>query len=144
MPDELRVAVVGDRIHISGKKKTGGTPRVGEKSVGHVGKLVLLPAGDRSGTLTAKFPTVEDARYYFLVLELADGSLDSKDVKLTADTNYEWSARTEAGQTILRVAAAGGAEVAASSAPSATVKGVGFASTVRSQGNEVDLTITFK
>ena len=144
MPDELRVSVTADRIRISGKKKAGDTPRVGEKSVGNVGKLVLLPPGDRSGTLTAKFPTTEDVRYYFLVLELADGTLDSKDMKLAADTNYEWSARTDAGQTTLRVAVAGGTEVASSSAPSDAVKGVGFASTVRSQGNEVDVSITFK
>ena len=143
VPDELRVNVTGDRLRITGKKKTGGAPRLGEKSAGHVGKLALLPPGDRSGTITVKFPTSDDVRYYFLVLELADGSLDSKVVKLVPGTDYEWSAKTEAGQTTLRVAAAG-AQVEASSAPSATVKGVGFASTVRNQGNEVDMTITLK
>ena len=142
VPDELRVTTVGDRVHITGKKKLDTAPRLGDVSAGHTGKLALFPPLEGSGTIAIKFPSIEAVRYYYLVLELADGSLDAKDVKLAADTTYEWSLKSDGAQTTLRIAA-GGMEVGSSTAPKETVKGAGFAVTVRSKGNEADVTITF-
>ena len=138
--DELRVTV-SDRIHLYGRKR-GEVVKVTGRSVGHVGKLVLLPAGDRAGKLTVKVPTVEEVTHYFAVLELADDSLETKSLKLAKDKSYDWSVKSEGGQSTLSLMA-DGKEIATLKAPMEKLKGYGFAATVRSKGNEADLYMTF-
>ena len=140
LSDELRVTV-SDRVHLYGMKR-GGEVKVTGRPVGHVGKLVLLPAGDRAGKLTVKVPTVEEVTHYFAVLELADDSLDTKSLKLVKDKTYEWSMKSEGGQSTLSLMA-DGKEVASLNGPADKVKGYGFAATVRNKGNEADMAITF-
>lgn len=140
MPDELRVTT-SDRIHLYGKKR-GDTVRVTGREIGHAGKVVLMPAGARSGTLTVKVSTVEEVTHYFAVLEMADESLETKSLKLVKGKNYLWSVKEEGGQTAFRIMA-DGAEVASLTGGSDLVKGFGFAATVRAKGNEADATITF-
>jgi hypothetical protein len=140
LPDELTVTR-GDRVRIYGKRRIDGAPSVRGRGTGHLGKLVLLPPADRKGTIVLKrdFGTT----FYFAVLELPDDELDSKQMKLKEGKSYEWSVKSENGRTTLRVIDANGTEVASNAAETDKVLGVGFAATVRSQGNEVDLTISY-
>jgi len=141
-PDELRVTSSTNRIHIYGKKKADGN-RFEGKPGGHVGKLVLFPPADRSGSLTARLPTAEDVRTYYAALELDGETLETDQVELAARTAYEWSVKSENGTTQLSITSAG-KDIVSLSAPTDKVKGVGFASTVRWGGNEADLAITVK
>ena len=123
----------------------GGALRIGRvtgREIGHVGKVVLLPAGPRSGTLTVNVPTVEEVTHYFAVIEMADESLETKSLKLVKGKKYLWSLKAEGGQTAFRVMA-DGVEVASLTGGTDSVKGFGFASTVRAKGNEADATVTF-
>ena len=140
MPDELRVTT-SDRIHLYGKKR-GDTVRVTGREIGHVGKVVLMPAGVRSGTLMVKVPTIEEVTHYFAVLEMADESLETKSLKLVKEKKYLWSLKVEGGQTAFRIMA-DGAEIASLTGGTDLVKGFGFAATVRAKGNEADATVTF-
>ncbi len=140
LPDELHVTFT-DRIHLYGKRR-GDVVKVTGRSVGHVGKVVLLPAGDRAGKLVAKVPVVDEVTYYYAVLEMADDSLETKLLRLAKDKSYDWSMKTENGQSTLRLLL-DGKEFAALNGPSEKVKGYGFAATVRSKGNEADLLLTF-
>ena len=140
MPDELRVTT-SDRIHLYGKKR-GDTVRVTGREIGHAGKVVLLPAVPRSGTLTVNVPTVEEVTHYFAVIEMADESLETKSLKLVKGKKYLWSLKAEGGQTAFRIMA-DGVEVASLTGGTDSVKGFGFAATVRAKGNEADATVTF-
>jgi hypothetical protein len=51
--------------------------------------------------------------------------------------------KSENGRTILRVVDGNGVEIGSNAAETDKVLGVGFAATVRTQGNEVDLTMTY-
>src|SRR4051812_11327831 len=53
MPDELRVTTTG-QIRITGKKKDSPCKQVRGKLACHNGKLVLIPAGERSGKISVK------------------------------------------------------------------------------------------
>jgi len=139
MPDELRVNVVTTGLHLYGKKR-GETARVQNRPTGHVGKVVLLPVGNRSGQLSVKVTWAEEVTYYYAVLEVND-ALETTVLKLVPGKNYDWSFKTENGQSTLKVAD-GAAELASLSGTADAVKGFGFAGTVRTKGNEADLTIT--
>jgi hypothetical protein len=140
LPHELTVTTT-DKIRFYGKRRTKGAPSVLGKPTGHLGQLVLLPTGNRKGTISLKkaFGTIR----FFAVLELPDDALDSKDIPLKEGKNYAWSAQTEGDQTTLRILADDGSEVASSKGPANKVRGLGFAVTARTEGNEVDLTITY-
>jgi hypothetical protein len=140
-PDELRVVTTSNKIHLYGKKREEGKFVVDGRPILHSGKLALLAPSDRTGKLSIKVPSAEDVTYYFAVLQFADGTLDAKRLKADLNKTYDWSVKTEAGQTTLRVLD-GQTEVVAVKAPGEKVKGVGFASTVRWKGNESDLTFT--
>jgi hypothetical protein len=142
MPDELRVVVSSGKIHIVGKKRIQ-EKKVGGEPICHSGKVALLTGANRSGKLVMKGTASKDTTDYFAVLELADDSLSSSYVELTAGKSYDWAVKADAGTTTLRITD-GATEVIAVSAPSDKVKGFGFASTVRWQNNEADLNITFE
>lgn len=138
LPDELRATVGAADIHLYGKKR-GEVVQLQGRPTGHVGKVVLLPPGERKGRLAAKVGSAEEVTLYFAVLEMAE-ALETKPLKLTAGKNYDWTVKVENGQTTLRVLD-GTAELAALSGPADGVKGLGFAATVRNKGNEADLLI---
>ena len=139
IPNEL-IVTTGDHVHFYGKKR-GRVVDVLGKPTGHVGKLVLLPPGDRSGTLTLKkaFGTA----FFFTSVEIPGNALDSKRVELKEGNTYTWSIKTEGPNTIVRVLASDNAEISSQSVPKDKVLGVGFAGTVRNEGNEIDMTINF-
>ncbi len=138
LPDELHVNIGTASIHLYGKKRTDAL-RVQGRPTGHVGKAVLLPASDRSGTVVAKVPSAEEVTSYFAVIELAD-SLDTKPLKLDQGKTYNWTVKSENGTTTFKVTD-GATELAAFSNPTDSVEAVGFAATVRNIGNEADMTI---
>ena len=139
IPNEL-IVTTGDHIHFYGKKR-GRVVDVLGKPTGHVGKLVLMPPGDRGGTLTLKkaFGTT----LFFTCVELAGNALDSKQIDLKEGNTYSWSIKTEGPNTVVRVLAPDNTEVSSQSVPKDKVLGIGFAGTVRNEGNEIDMTINF-
>ncbi len=139
-PSELTVTT-SDKIHFYGKRRSDAAPMARGKPTGHIGQVALMPPGDRQGSLVLKkaFGTT----MYFAVLELPDDTLSSKQMELKEGKTYSWSVKSENGTTTLRVASADGIEMAVNHAPSDKVLGVGFAGTVRNQGNEIDMTITY-
>jgi hypothetical protein len=139
-PDELHVATTANRIHLSGKKRADSM-KVDGRLICHSGKLALLTPAARTGKVSIKVPAADDVTYYYAVLELMDGTLETKMLKVVPKKDYDWSYKTEAGQATLRVVD-GAAEVASITVPGEKVKGYGFASTVRWKGNESDLTFT--
>jgi hypothetical protein len=141
MPDELRVVVNSGKVHIVGKKRTG-EKKIGGEPICHSGKVALLAIADRSGKLVTKGPSSRDTTDYFVVLETGN-TLKSSYVELTAGKPYDWSVKAEGGTTTLRLIDAG-KQVISVSAPTSDVKGYGFASTVRYQNNEADMTVSFE
>lgn len=139
IPNELIVTTT-DHIHMYGKKKSRVVQVLGVPT-GHVGKLVMLPPGDRSGTLMIKksFGTTK----FLNCFELAGDKLDSQEMKLSEGGTYNWSIKNEGTNTTFRLTSADNKEIAHHTIESANVLGVGFAGTVRNEGNEIDLTITF-
>ena len=137
--NELRVTT-SERIRIHGKKEDD-TGRLDGKIVFHTGKLALFPPGERSGQLTTKFPTQNDVRSHFAVMELAD-SLNTKEVKIEAGKTYTWTVKEDRGNTFLKIES-GGVETATLMEATSKLKGIGFAATARWTGNEVDLIVTF-
>lgn len=137
--NELKVTT-SDRIHIFGKKvyEAGW---VGTALHFHLGKVVLAPPGDRTGTLSVKQPSGSDSISYYLVLDLGD-KLKTKWVTLKKGPTYIWTLKTAAGVKKFTVLEEG-KEVCVLSAPEATVAGFGFAATARWPGNEVDLAAEF-
>jgi hypothetical protein len=138
IPNELIVTVT-DHIHVYGKKKSHVVQVLGVPT-GHVGKLVILPPGDRSGTLTIKksFGTT----LFFNCFELAGDKLDSQEMKLSEGVAYHWSVKNDGTHTAFRMTSPDNKEIA-HTIDSANVLGIGFAGTVRNEGNEIDLAITF-
>ncbi len=139
IPREFTVATT-DKIRFYGKKKTDGAPSVRGKPLGHLGQLVLLPPGDRKGTISLK--KAFGLTRFFAVLELPDDTLDTKESALKEGKNYDWTTKAESGHTTLRILAADGSEVAAISGATDKVRSFGFAATARNKGNEIDMTIT--
>ncbi len=140
IPDELHVNFGDGTIHLYGKKRLDAAPRYQGRPIGHVGKVVILPSADRAGKLTTKTSSAEDSTTYLAVIEL-DNALEAKPVKLEADKTYDWSIKSEGGNTVFHLSD-GAADVANFSRPSGEFKGAGFAATVRFKGNDADLTIT--
>ena len=140
LPSEF-IVTTGDKIHFYGKRRTDGAPSVRGQPTGHLGQLVLLPKGDRSGTLSLKkaFGLI----HFFAVLELPGDALNSKPIELKEGQSYTWNIKSENGQTTLHILGADGSEIASNSAPADKVQGVGFAATARNKGNEIDMTITY-
>lgn len=139
VPNELIVTVT-DHIHMYGKKKSRVVEVLGVPT-GHVGKLVMLPPGDRSGTLTIKkaFGTTK----FLNCFELAGDKLDSQEMKLSEGNTYNWSVKSDGTKTTFRITSPDNKEIASHTIESADVLGIGFAGTVRNEGNEIDLAITF-
>ena len=107
-----------------------------------MGRVALLPLGDRGGKLTVKVPSSLDVTYYMIVFETADGKLEAKELTLAVGKTYTWSVKAESG-TVSYVVNEGATAVAKLSSPQANIKSFGFASTVRYKGNESDLLATF-
>lgn len=141
LPKEFTVTTT-DKIRFYGKKRTDGAPSVRGKPVGHLGQVILLPPGDRKGTISLK--KAFGLARFFAVIELPDDTLDSKEITLKEGNSYGWTAMAGNGVTTLRILAADGSEVASISGPSDKVRGLGFAGTVRNKGNEIDMTITYE
>ena len=140
LPHDLTVTTT-EKIHFYGKKRTKGAPTILGKPTGHLGQLVLLPPGNRKGTISLKkaFGLIR----FFAVLELPDDTLDSKDMTLKEGKSYTWSAQTENSRTTLRILAEDGTEICSANGPTDKVRGFGFAITARNEGNEVDMTVTY-
>lgn len=141
MPDELRATTTG-QIRITGKKKVQQCPQVRGKPGCHVGKLVLIPPGDRTGKLSVKQPSANDLLYHFACVELPGEALDSKEIKLETGVEYTWEVKTAAETTTFTIRSKSG-DLVRMSAPKDKFLGYGIAATVRYKGNEADLTITF-
>jgi hypothetical protein len=141
LPSELTVSTT-DHIRIWGKRKSDAAPTVRGITTGFIGQIALLPAGDRSGTIFLKkdFGNTE----YLVALELADDTLESHQVKLKEGKTYNWSVKTENGQTTLRILDPDGTQLYTQSGAADKVVGYGFAATCRNRGNEVDMSITYQ
>ena len=108
-----------------------------------MGKLALVSPKARSGKLIVKVPTNKnnDTTRYLIILELGEGKLEPKALKLEKG-EYGWSARIDGDVLTLRVTE-NGADVATVSAPAKDVTGYGLAATCRFVRNEADITMTF-
>jgi hypothetical protein len=137
--DELKVTT-SNRIRIHGKK-VYDAGWVGQALHYHLGKVVLAPWHDRTGTLSAKIPSGSDSISYYIALDMGS-ALRTKWVTLEKGKTYPWTLKTEAGVRKLAVFD-GSKEIAALSAPAADVAGFGFAATARWPGNEVDVAAEF-
>lgn len=139
-PREFTVTTT-DKIRFYGKKRTDGAPSVRGKPSGHLGQVVLLPPGDRKGTITVKkaFGLVR----FFAVLELPEDTLDCKESTLKEGKTYTWTSKAENGRTALRILADDGSEVTSVNGPTDKVRALGFAATARNKANEIDMTITY-
>lgn len=141
LPREFTVTTT-DKIRFYGKKRTDGAPSVRGKPVGHLGQLILLPPGDRKGSIVLK--KAFGLPRFFAVAELADETLDSREALLKEGKSYTWNAKNENGTVTLRILATDGSEVVSVSGPADKVRGLGFAGTARHAGNEIDMTITYE
>lgn len=130
-----------DGFSIHGRKRND-SGRVDGAVVYHLGKVALVPAGDRSGNLSVEVPSKNDVTSYFAVLELAD-SLVSKPLKLETGKKYSWSVISRGGLTILRVMD-GKVQVEAVETKTDELVGFGFAATVRWEKNQADIHVTFE
>jgi hypothetical protein len=142
--DELKVTVTTGkqtRCRISGKKKEESGNLEG-RPVLHTGKLALIPADNRKGTLAAKLPTVVDVRSYYICAELADNKLKSEYVKLEKGIDYTWSVETAGDQKTFQLLDLDKKVIATIKAPEKQMRAIGFAATVRWKGNEADLAAT--
>lgn len=137
--DELSVTKSG-RIHIHGTKQED-SGRINGEVVYHIGKIVMIPTDDRTGKLVAKLGSQQSVRRYFMGLELED-KLQTEELMLKEGQIYDWSVKSENGNTTFKITA-GQAAVATVTAPTAQVKGVGFAAAVRFTKNKADLEVTF-
>ncbi|MGB1259468.1 MAG: hypothetical protein ACPG6P_05460 [Akkermansiaceae bacterium] len=146
--DELKVSK-GKRIRIHGKKQHDGG-RVDGRVVNHMGKLVLFPAGNRTGKLVAKLPSLEDVRFYHIAIEFKDTKdrknvIQSRTLALKKSIQYSWSYSVADGTGTFKLVEHGEDGVTTISSLSASAEeivGIGFAATVRWSGNEADLSIT--
>ena len=140
VPDELRVDFNGADIHISGMKKSNMSMIMGAKA-GHIGKLVLLPASTRSGSLEVKIPWLRDATFYGLVVELNGDVLKAQAPKLELGPKYEWTTQIDGTDFIFELTN-GEDKVVSFKEPAAAVKAFGFYATVRHPGGKADLLVT--
>jgi ribosomal protein L11 len=141
MPDELRVTTT-ERIHITGKKRGDSAARVKERMISNIGKVALMPPGDRTGKLTVKFPSAEEVRSYFATVQRVDDALETEEIHLVAGKTYKWSVKTISNDTVFTVTD-GDTDVTAITTPTNKLKRLGFAATVLNQNNEADLVVTF-
>ena len=139
-PDELRVVTTANKIHLYGTKRAQKETWEG-RLICHCGKLALLAPVPRKGKVSVKVPPADDVTYYYAVLEMTDGALESKELKVEPRKDYSWAFSTEAGESTF-VVLDGQTQLARIKAPAEKVKGYGFSSTVRWKGNEADLTFT--
>ncbi|HBJ87017.1 MAG TPA: hypothetical protein DDZ88_24795 [Verrucomicrobiales bacterium] len=137
--NELSVTKSG-RIRIYGTKQDD-SGRINGEVVYHNGKIALIPTDDRTGKLVAKLGSQQSVRRYFVALEMED-KLQTEEVTLKEGEIYNWSVKSENGNTTLKITT-GQAEVAMITAPTAQVKGVGFAATLRFTKNKADLEVEF-
>ncbi|WP_265592640.1 hypothetical protein [Verrucomicrobium sp. BvORR034] len=142
VPDELR-ATTTDKIRIYGKRKLNRTAPVRGRLSAHFGKIVLVPVGNLKGVINVKSPSADDVTYYYASIELEGGKLDTKIIQLSTGVDYAWSVVKGPAQTTFKITD-GAKEVVSLSGPAASVKSVGFASTVRYLGNEADISVTFE
>lgn len=152
--DELKVSVNSGRqmrYRISGKKKKEAGDLEGQPVL-HIGKLVLAPVAKRIGSVNAKLPTVTDVRSYFMCVEHGEGKLKTEHVKLPEKTDCFWTVETRDGETVFHLYKVTDAKdgkgatketLGTISVPENEAKSFGFAATVRWQGNEADLSVTF-
>ncbi|MEZ0277454.1 MAG: hypothetical protein ACAH88_21255 [Roseimicrobium sp.] len=130
-----------DGFSIQGRKRND-SGRVDGEVVYHLGKLALVPAGDRTGKISVEVPSKTNVTSYYAVLELAD-SLVSTQLKLEVGKNYSWSVASKGGQTIMRVMD-GNVQVDAVQTDTDKLLGIGFAASVRWEKNEADIHVTFE
>lgn len=142
VPDELR-ATTTDKVRIFGKRKLNKTAPVRGRGSAHFGKIVLVPVGNWKGVINVKSPSADDVTYYYASIELEGGKLDTKIIQLSTGVDYAWSVVKGPAQTTFKITD-GAKEVVSLSGPAASVKSVGFASTVRYLGNEADISVTFE
>ncbi|MGB0774198.1 MAG: hypothetical protein ACPGUY_00015 [Akkermansiaceae bacterium] len=115
-----------------------------------MGKLVLFPAGNRTGKLVAKLPSLEDVRFYHIAIEFKDTKdrknvIQSRTLALKKSIQYSWSYSVADGTGTFKLVEHGEDGVTTISSLSASAEeivGIGFAATVRWSGNEADLSIT--
>ena len=139
-PDELRVVTTTNKIHLHGKKRVESM-KVDGWLICHSGKLALLPPVDRAGNVSIKVPPADDTTYYYAVLEMRDGTLQSSALKVELKKDYGWSFKSEGGESTFRVVD-GPNELVAIKAPKDKIKAYGFSATVRWKDNEADLAFT--
>jgi hypothetical protein len=137
--NELSVTKSG-RIRIYGTKQED-SGRINGEVVYHIGKIALIPTEDRTGKLVAKLGTQLSVRRYFVALEF-DDKLQTEEVTLKEGQIYDWSVKSGNGNTTFTITAAQAA-VATITAPTAQVKGVGFAAALRFTKNKADLEVSF-
>lgn len=139
-PDELRVVTTANKIHLYGTKRVASQKWEG-RLICHAGKLALLAPAARTGKVFVKVPPADDVTYYYAALELTNGTLETKELKVQPGQEYAWTFATEAGESRF-VVLDGQTEIARLKASADEVKGYGFSATVRWKGNEADLTVT--
>jgi hypothetical protein len=140
-PSEPTVTVT-DKIHFYGKRRSDASPMVRGTPTGNIGQVALFPPGDRKGILTVK--KAFGPNMYFVVFELPEDTLNSKQMPLKEGKAYTWTAKSENGTTTIRVLGPDGTEVGSNSGPTEKILSLGFAGTLRNQGNELDMTITYE
>jgi hypothetical protein len=143
--DELKYSASSSqqtKFRISGKKRVDDYPYKGDY-IYHLGKVVLTPIAQRSGTIVTEIDKDKDgAPSYYLVYELDDGTLKSQGFTLTKGPVYTWT-MDRSGATATLTVKDGANVVGSMSAPTQNTREFGFASTVRFVGNVVDMTVTF-
>ena len=130
----------GAEIRISGMKKSNMSRIMGVRA-GHIGKLVLLPAGARSGSLEVKIPSLPNATFYGLAVEINGDVLKVQSPKLDLGPKYEWTTQTDGTDFVFELTN-GEDKLVTFKEPAAAVKAFGFYSTVRSPGGKADLIVT--
>ncbi|WP_206026094.1 hypothetical protein [Roseimicrobium sp. ORNL1] len=130
-----------DGFSIQGRKRND-SGRIDGEVIYHLGKLALVPAGDRTGKLSVEVPSKTNVTSYYAVLELAD-SLVSSQLKLEVGKKYTWSVASKDGQTLLRVMN-GNVQVGEVHTDTDKLVGFGFAASVRWEKNEADIHVTFE
>jgi len=142
--ETLKVVVTSGRqtsIRLTGKKETENENLEGQHLF-HTGKVFLVPAAERSGTLKISAPTVPDVLRYLLVLELPDNELKAQESKFEKG-EYQWEVTKKDGRPVYQFSR-GGTVVHTISGPVDEVKSFGLAACVRWVGGEADATMTIK
>lgn len=142
--ETLKVIVTSGRqtsIRLTGKKETANENLEGQPLF-HTGKVFLVPAGERSGTLKISAPPTPDVLRYLLVLELPDNKLKAEEFKFEKG-DYQWEVSKKDGSLVYQISR-GGTVLHTISGPVDDVKSFGLAACVRWVGGEADATMTIK